>query len=165
MIIVFFKSIIMLIYCDKMNIYNMFKHYQLFIILSACGGPFLTGCRDYIYDIVVDTLPALTTDAQIYSLSASAIVTLINQSTSPIYITLVYDEAEKNSSGEWFLYSIITCSGGCPETTAARGHTVSAKSRFLNNPGTYRLVCTYGKKPRTPPEEKLTVYSNELIVR
>jgi len=136
-----------------------FSSVMLFVLLFL-----LTGCRDYISDPEINMPPVLSTDKQTYVMSDTATVTLFNPSASIIYVTVVYNSVEIKNNSEWFIYSIVACGGGCPEFAVAKGQTVSTRNRVAANPGTYRLVCYYGKKPNTPFDEKYRIYSMEFTV-
>jgi hypothetical protein len=62
------------------------------------------------------------------------------------------------------LYSLVACGGGCPETAIGKEQAISIKNKLTSNPGIYRLVCSYGKKPNTPVDEKYKIYSSEFTV-
>lgn len=136
-----------------------FRPLTLFVLLFL-----LTGCRDYISDPEINMPPILTTDKQTYGMSDTATVTLFNPSASVIYVTVVYNSVEIKNNSEWFLYSIVACGGGCPETAIVKGQMISTRNRIASNPGTYRLACYYGKKPNTPSDEKYRIYSVEFTV-
>ncbi len=135
-----------------------------FTLLSALTLLVFVSCRDYLTDVVDITPPEIATDQKVYQGGDTIAVTLVNKSYSNIYVTGVYNTIEKQNYSNWDIYSIINCSGGCPEFIVPGKGSITARVIPFNNPGNFRFVCYYSTKQGTPQEQKSIVYSGEFIV-
>lgn len=123
-----------------------------------------SSCRDYITDVVDNTPPEISTNANTYQTGDTVFVTFKNNSTSTIYVTGAYNRLEKKNSSFWEVYSVVICSGGCPEFPVYGKSTIYERISEVNDEGVYRLVCAYSSKSGETFEQKNKAYSNEFYV-
>ena len=124
-----------------------------------------SSCRDYLTDVIDLTPPDITTNEVNYTGKDTIIVTLFNKSYSDIYVTGTYNTVEKQNFANWDIYSIMTCSGGCPEFIVPAKGSTTARVVILGSTGNFRMVCYYSKKPGIPQGQKSVVYSNEFQIQ
>lgn len=132
-----------------------------YIIIASI---FLAGCRDYVTGIGGNEPPVLYTGNTYYSANDSITVYLQNKSLSSIYVIGAYVSVEKKESGNWDVYSLIACSGSCPEFPVSSKQTISNSIR-VDAAGTYRFVCLYSFIAGVSNENKIKLYSNEFTVQ
>jgi hypothetical protein len=135
------------------------------IFISALIMISVSSCRDYLTDIVDRTPPVIYTNNAGYQQGDTIVVTLVNKSTTDIYVTGAYNSIEKNNSSSWNIYSVISCNGGCPEFVLYGKNSITTRVVFSGNDGTYRFTCLYSTKPGALFSQKSTVYSNEFTIQ
>ena len=139
-----------------MKYLTIFSALYCFIVFSSC--------RDYITDVIDTTPPEISTDASNYLTGDTILITFINNSSSTIYVTGAYNRLEKKNSSFWEVYSVVICSGGCPEFPVYGKSRIYERIPAANDEGVYRLVCAYGTKAGEIFEQKNKIYSNEFYI-
>lgn len=124
----------------------------------------IASCRDYITDVIDKTPPTIAINESTFSGGDTVTITLINNSNSPIFVTGAYNLLEKKVSADWITYSIVLCSGECPEFQLYGKNTISAKDVLGYDDGVYRFACAYSIKSGETFEQKSKVYSGEFTV-
>lgn len=133
-------------------------------ILAALSVCLFCSCRDYLTDVVDITSPEMSTDKPSYPENDTVGVTLFNKSASDIYVTGVYNIIEKQNSFNWNVFTVVTCSGGCPEFILPGKGSMTARVISPGSGGVFRFVCYFGRKPGMLREQKSVIYSNEFTV-
>jgi hypothetical protein len=136
---------------------KLFIHIVIAVALCA-------GCRDYVTGIGENEPPVLYTGFTSYSTNDSITVYLKNKSASSVYVISAYTSIEKNEAGNWDIYSLLACSGSCPEFAVSPRQTIS-RGTHISEAGTYRFVCMYSFSAGVSNEDKIKLYSNEFTVQ
>ncbi|MGH2574679.1 MAG: hypothetical protein ACRDFC_03155 [Ignavibacteria bacterium] len=123
------------------------------------------GCRDYIAGAGENQPPSVSTNEFSINLNDSVVVYLNNRSLSAIYVIGAYNYIEKKDGEIWITYDYLNCSGGCPEISVPSKSIISNVSTPIHDSGTFRFVCLYSVISGTSNEEKIKLFSNEIVVQ